>query len=196
MVTVQDFVEAGMSREDAEDLAAKIDLYMELPSPTERWNNISRHLLRSDFPFAVHKALFDRAYAGWDQKLGPPPAWIPSEQEIRSTHVHELMAAHGCRSYEEMHAWSTRNRHEFWNEMVERLGIVFDTPPTTVVDPKTSVEAPDWFPGARLNIAKSCFSAAEEEIAISVGLPTASLMRSRIGWPPAWSRTEFSPERR
>jgi acetyl-CoA synthetase len=50
--------------------------------------------------------------------------------------------------------------------MVDRLRIVFDTPSAVVVDSKTSVEAPRWFPGARLNIAKSCFNAPGEETAI------------------------------
>ena len=103
--------------------------------------------------------LFDRAYADWDDADGPPPAWIPSEDEIRTTHLYEIMREHDIECYEQLHTWSKRDRLGFWLEMVARLKIRFHEPAEAVLDPDGSVESPEWFPGARLNIAESCLPA-------------------------------------
>jgi acetyl-CoA synthetase len=50
--------------------------------------------------------------------------------------------------------------------MIEHLGIAFRRKPDLVLDPKADVTHPDWLPGARLNIAESCFLAPPEKTAI------------------------------
>ena len=156
----------GMDRDAAADLLNRVDRCLELPSPTDRWNRISRLLLRPDHPFELHMDLFDRAYADWDDALGPPPAWIPSVDEIRITHLHEIMQEREIECFNQLHAWSKDDRVGFWREMVQRLKIRFRDPPEAILDPDGSVESPNWFPGARLNIADSCFNAPADETAI------------------------------
>ena len=156
----------GMDRKAASDFLTKVERYLELPSPTDRWNSISRFLLRPNQPFKLHLDLFDRAYADWDDANGPPPAWIPSEEEIRTTHLYEIMREHDIECYEQLHTWSKRDRLGFWSEMVARLNIRFHDPAEAVLDPDGSVESPEWFPGARLNIAESCFNAPADKTAI------------------------------
>src|SRR5438093_347973 len=53
--------------------------------------------------------------------------------------------------------------------MIERLGIVFKKRPTRVLDAKADVTHPNWLPGARLNIAESCFRADPKKTAIVHG---------------------------
>ena len=166
MTTVQELIGVGMDLKVASAFSAQVDRYLELPSPTSRWTSISRLLWRPDHPFELHRDLFDRAYADWDDAGGPPPAWIPSEDEIRITHLYEIMRERGIESYEQLHAWSIRDRVGFWSDTVARLNIRFNDPAETILDPGGSVESPAWFPGARLNIAESCFNAPVEEIAI------------------------------
>jgi acetyl-CoA synthetase len=50
--------------------------------------------------------------------------------------------------------------------MIEHLGIAFRRKPDLVLDPKADVTHPDWLPGARLNIAESCFLAPPQKTAI------------------------------
>ncbi len=156
----------GMDRETAAELLSQVDRYLELPSPTDRWSGISRLLLRPDHPFKLHLDLFDRAYADWDAALGPPPAWIPSEDEVRITHLYEIMRERDMESYEQLHTWSKRDRVGFWSVMVERLNIRFHDFPEAILDPRGPVESPEWFPGARLNIAESCFNTPADQTAI------------------------------
>jgi len=50
--------------------------------------------------------------------------------------------------------------------MIERLGIVFRTKPEAILEPNADPMHPDWLPGARLNIAESCFRAEPGKTAI------------------------------
>lgn len=135
--------------------------------PDQCWQKISRELLHPGIPFAVHRQLFQQVYAHWDaERCGPPPAWIPTPQEIRGSHIAQLMQEVGVASYEALHRWSVTNRSDFWQRMIARLGIVCAQPSTGVVDLAGGVTAPRWLPGARLNIVASCFQAAEDATAI------------------------------
>ena len=76
--------------------------------------------------------------------------------------MHELKVA----SYPELHAWSARHRAEFWDIMIQRLGIRFRQNYEKIVDLSQGVESPQWLVGSRLNIAESCFQAPEDAPAI------------------------------
>ena len=54
---------------------------------------------------------------------------------------------------------------EFWEHLTRRLGIRFACPYDAVAD-LTDLRAPRWFPGARLNVAQSCFNAPANAMAI------------------------------
>jgi acetyl-CoA synthetase len=116
--------------------------------------------------FKAHLALYRLAYEGRRVEEGPGPAWIPSPEEARGTNLATLMRERRVGSYPELHRWSVEHRTEFWSTMLERLGIVFRRKPDLVLDPKADVTHPDWLPGARLNIAESCFLAAPDKTAI------------------------------
>jgi acetyl-CoA synthetase len=53
--------------------------------------------------------------------------------------------------------------------MAARLGIRFRAPAETVLDLSGGVEEPRWFPGAKLNIAESCFAGDPDRPAIVSG---------------------------
>jgi acetyl-CoA synthetase len=92
--------------------------------------------------------------------------WVPTSQEIAATHISQLMAALQINSIEAFHRFSSENYTDFWHEMIKRLGIVFKTPPSTLVDLQKGVESPIWLPGAKMNIADSCFQAPSHATAI------------------------------
>ncbi|MHC4925380.1 MAG: AMP-binding protein, partial [Planctomycetota bacterium] len=95
----------------------------------------------------------------------PVVAWVPDEATMSESHLGRLMAERG-ESYSETHAWSTDNRNEFWTRVIDDLGIVFETPPSTVLDDSRGAENPRWLTGARMNIADSCFAGDPGEAAI------------------------------
>ncbi len=135
------------------------------PAAEECWAELTRSLLTADDPFALHKLLYERVYAGRDPARGPAPAWFPTAEQSRATNLHALMRDQGMLSFAELFHWSAAHRTDFWQQMVERLGIRFAEPAAAVAD-LTDLRAPRWFPGARLNVAESCFGAAPDAVAI------------------------------
>ncbi len=54
--------------------------------------------------------------------------WTPDSGVIERANVTQFAASRGLKDYAELWAWSTQDRVGFWEAVVERLGIVFDTP--------------------------------------------------------------------
>lgn len=166
----------GLDRDASRDLAARIDeatrSHPRLEDPAEQvrlWSDLARTLTadkRWRRAFPVHERLFRLAYAPRAPGAGPAPAWAPPPEDAEASNLGRLMAAHGTRTYEDLHRWSVEHREAFWEEIVRTLGIVFREKPLRVLDPVGGPTHPDWFPGARLNIAESCFRADPAKIAI------------------------------
>jgi acetyl-CoA synthetase len=120
--------------------------------------------LRELFP--LYSYLYRLAYEGRRKEDGPGPIWTPSPSAIRGSNIHEMQAGRGFRTYWDFHRWSAERRDEFWSAMIGRLGIPFHSEPTEVRDPNSDPMRPEWLPGARLNIAQSCFRADPAKTAI------------------------------
>jgi acetyl-CoA synthetase len=164
-LTVEQLTAHGLDPAAAAALADSANRALALP-PAEAWRDISKRVLRPEHPFALHKFLFEWTYRNWDPALGPAPAWTPSDEEIRATNVARMMRERGFRSVAELHAWSARERTEFWAHMIDRLGIRFQKRYDQLLDLTGGVERPVWLPGARLNISDSCFSADPDKLAV------------------------------
>jgi acetyl-CoA synthetase len=145
------------------------------------WSEVSRILTadaRWRWAFPVHEALFRAVYAARRREDGPAPAWSPTPDGVRGSNLGGLMEARGLRSYEELHRWSVEDREAFWETMTRVLGIRFREKPVRVLDPESDVTHPDWFPGARLNIAESCFRADPAKVAIVHASEAAPALRT------------------
>lgn len=94
------------------------------------------------------------------------PVWIPSTEQIQTTHITDLMAELNLDSYPTLHAWSVTHRADFWEVMIRRLGIQFSQPYKQILDLSQGVENPQWLVDARLNIVESCFQAPINSTAI------------------------------
>ena len=175
-VTPADLEALGLTRDAAADLSRRVDDAMgrhgrrDDPGAQARlWSELAG-LLTADarwrWAFPVHERLYGTAYAVRRAADGPAPAWIPTADGARASNLGRLMEAHGIRSYADLHRWSVEHREAFWEEMTRTLGIAFRDKPVRVLDPSSDVTRPDWFPGARLNIAESCFHADPAKIAI------------------------------
>jgi acetyl-CoA synthetase len=75
----------------------------------------------------------------------------------------------GIDDYPNFHRWSAEHRAEFWRRVIERLGIVFEREPSTVLDLEGGPVHPIWLPDAELNIVASCFQPSPCTIAVGIG---------------------------
>jgi acetyl-CoA synthetase len=165
LLTRVELTAAGLEPDAAQTLIDRVSSCQGLPA-AQRWRRISQEMLTPAHPFAVHRLVYERVFAGWDRGLGPPPAWIPPEGFAETTNLHRLMVDLGLRSYADLHAWSVANRECFWEKVIACLGIRFGQPYSQIRAPQSGVEAPRWLVGARLNIVDSCFAADSQAPAV------------------------------
>lgn len=117
-------------------------------------------------PFADQWSVFRSIYAGRAAAGVPPPAWIPTEEQVAKSNIGQLIGELGLSGYDALHRWSLEDRAGFWAVVIERLGIVFETPPGMTADFSGGVEEVRWLPGARMNISDSCFRADPDRPAV------------------------------
>jgi acetyl-CoA synthetase len=150
-------------------------------TPEAIWRWVSQTGLSPTDPLAVHHHVHAWVFAGWDPAHGPVPAYVPDPTAAAHTNLAALMKATGNADYSDLHAWSVRERAAFWSAALKQLGVVFATPATSILDASAGPRAPRWLPGARLNIAASCFFADESATAIISDAPGGGLARITYG---------------
>ena len=96
----------------------------------------------------------------------PTPDWTPTPEFISTTNLAWLIQRAGVANYAELHAWSVRNREEYWRLAIERLEVRYEHPPERVMGLSDGIETPSWLPGAKLNIVESCFRGSPDVPAI------------------------------
>src|SRR5262245_53946145 len=123
-ITAENLTSHGVAAEDAQALLKSL---RNLPnrSPEEDWRIISHAILSPRYPFALHQFLFATVFSRWDHRKGPPPAWTPTPESIRSTNVAGFMKRRLVADLPALHAWSVRFRAPFWITMLGELGIRF-----------------------------------------------------------------------
>lgn len=124
---------------------------------------------RPETPFAEQWARFNEIYGGRDPSLPPPPAWVPDADRVEHANLTAFMREIGSPGYRELHRWSVEHRAEFWRRAIERLGIVFERGPESVLDLSAGPTQPRWLDGARLNITDSCFQVTDCTLAVVLG---------------------------
>ena len=156
-------IACGLEKAQALKIAETVNGLMATQASTACWHEISRYILRPEHPFALHQLLYDTVYADSNRVTdGPPPAWFPTDTDITEANITDLMLELSIKTYPELHRWSVANRDTFWQMMIDRLGIkVIDTTPEPQKDATGTATHL-----STLNIVDSCFSAADDAIAI------------------------------
>jgi len=111
----------------------------------------------------------------------PPPVWQPTEEEIDATNITRALRRRDLPDYRAFHRWSAQHPAEFWQDVIETLGIVLRVPPASVVNLTGGPTRPDWLPGAKLNIAESCFKNDPGDPAIIYQLEGGSIAQMSYG---------------
>ncbi len=165
-LSLKPLIDCGLEETAAADTLLRVNQLQSTLPASACWVEITRKILTPDRPFALHKLLHETIFADWDVAQGPPPAWFPSKDQIQTTNLANVMRALNLNSYEDLYAWSVQHRPEFWDFMIQRLGIRFKREFTKVVDFSDGVASPHWLVDAQLNIAESCFNAPDDAPAI------------------------------
>ena len=165
-LSLEHVVTCGVEKNMAAAMLPQINLWLSSLPASECWQQLTRYIVKPTQPFALHQLLYETTFSDWDTHQGQPPAWFPSEEQIQATNIAALMNQLKVASYPELHAWSARHRAEFWDIMIQRLGIRFRQNYAQIVDLSQGVESPQWLVGSRLNITESCFQAPEDTAAI------------------------------
>jgi acetyl-CoA synthetase len=168
-LAAQDLIARGIAPERAAALAAAVNATAGLPAE-QRWHQVIVHLSPT-LPFAAHLHVYNHVFAAWDEARGPRPAWTPTEAEAAGTKIAALMRAQGFARYEDLHAWSIREREAFWGAAIAALDVAYRKPPARVLDASGGPEHPRWLPGALYNVVESCFRADPAAPAIVAGAP-------------------------
>ena len=165
-LTLGPLIERGVEESVPADMLQRVNhLLLSLSAP-ECWRRVSQEILTPDYPFELHQLLYETVFFDWDATQGPPPAWFPSDEQIQDTNIGGLMRTLQFSSYAELHAWSVRHRAEFWELILQRLGIRLNQKFTQIADVSHGVESSQWLVDATLNIAESCFDAPDDATAI------------------------------
>lgn len=172
---LEEVVTCGIEKPLATTMLKQINRCLSSLSAAECWQYLTQNVLKPDRPFALHELLYETTFSDWDNSQRPPPAWFPSKAQIQNTNLAALMRDRKIDSYHKLHAWSVKNRAEFWDVMIQRLGIRFQQKYKEIVDLSQGVESPQWLVDARFNIVESCFLAPKDAPAIAFGSEGSSL---------------------
>jgi len=99
------------------------------------------------------------------------PMWFPDSDALQNSCLAGWMAVRGDRSFEDFRQWSLTKRAEFWSAAAKRLEIRFRSAASSILKHEPGSTKADWFPGAKLNIAESCFLAEPSNPAIVSAKP-------------------------
>lgn len=164
-VTREDLVGCGISTPRAEELLRAITQVRNF-EPELRWQALTKNVLSPALPPAVHSLLFRSNYADWPAEKGPPPYWLPDENQ--SCNLSTLLSELRLSNAAEFHRWAHEQRDAFWALMTRQLGVEFRQPFRQVLNENLSEgpENPHWFVGAKLNIVDSCWKGDRRRAAI------------------------------
>lgn len=124
-LSLEQIVNCGVDKDTAITILPQINHWLASLPAAECWQHLTQHSIKPDHPFPLHQLLYKITFSDWDTRQGPPPAWFPSQEQIQATNIAALMNQLNIASYPELHNWSAQNRSEFWDLMIQRLGIRF-----------------------------------------------------------------------
>jgi len=178
---VRELEACGLDEREAERLVCGVEEAASEGAPCERWRRIVTSVLTPQQPFEVHQRVRDEVFRDWDPRHGPTPLWMPSPELVNGSNVGRALQELGCADYAGLHRRSVADPEGFWRYTLDRLGIRFRQAPSRILGQPCDPRAPDWLPGARLNICESCFQASPDATAIVSGSASGTLTRWTYG---------------
>src|SRR3990167_5095674 len=162
--TINKLIELGLTTAQATELHQQIHPHLSSITPETSWQALSPYL--SAYPFPVHLYLFTLLFPQWRDHPEQAPAWLPSAELKKHANLARYMHEQGITDRAAFHRWTVENNEIFWQQIIKKLGITFQQPPTRTCDLKEGIASPEWLPGAKLNISDSCFTAKPTKTAL------------------------------
>ncbi|KAJ1426115.1 AMP-dependent synthetase/ligase [Sesbania bispinosa] len=163
---VQDFVNAGLSLVEANQLNFVLKDVLSL-SPADIWRHlVTRRLLKPSYPHSLHQLLFYSLYHSHTAR--PPLYWFPSLEQSRRTNLGRLMETHASKllgdsykdpisSFHLFQNFSVQHPQVYWSLVLKELSVSFVESPKCILDTSDpSKHGGTWLPGSVLNIADCC----------------------------------------
>jgi acetyl-CoA synthetase len=134
-----------------------------LTQKNQLWQSLAasaRELFTFDQTWQLYQTLF--------QNEPLKIAWQPDKTTIQRANLTALMNEVDANTFAELYQWSVENKPDFWQRVIQRLGVKLKVPYQTILDDSDGNEQVNWLPGAELNIFESCFQAANDKPALIV----------------------------
>jgi acetyl-CoA synthetase len=151
-------------------LATTSDVTAQQNAMIAAWTEMRETVLSPSDNLEIKRKWFERCYAKWDEAAwGKPPVWEANLSRLKQSNTYALMQEFGVENYDALYQCSLEQGKTFWSGMTRRLGIPFKndfTPTHTTIVNAADPREPQWFPGAKLNIADAFFQASPDKIAI------------------------------
>ena len=93
-------------------------------------------------------------------------SWVPTQNSIKQANITVFMSELNMHDVKTFHRYTVDHYEDFWQRVIKKLKLVFKKNPEHICDLSQGASAPVWLKGARLNIAESCFTAADDAVAI------------------------------
>ncbi len=134
-----------------------------LTQKNQLWQSLAASA-RELFTFDQTWQLYQTLYQNEPLKI----AWQPDKTTIQRANLTALMNEVDANTFAELYQWSVENKPDFWQRVIQRLGVKLKVPYQTILDDSDGNEQVNWLPGAELNIFESCFQAANDKPALIV----------------------------
>lgn len=177
-ITAEELIRSGLNQTQANKLVDDLNAIIAKCLTSEQaWSEISQQLLSANYPFSTHRFIFTCLNPTWHDHPEIAPAWQPTPEIMEHANLTKLMASTNLSDVKAIHDWSCKNYNDFWQKMIGTLGIIFKKNPDKLCDLSQGIETPKWLPGAQMNIADSCFTAAPTATAIIYQDQTKQLVK-------------------
>ncbi len=181
-ISLEALMQAGIAELDAKKWSVVANEELEKYQSAEKaWPSLSQQLIHARAPFVLHHAIFIALFPAWRTSPDAAPVWIPSESERHHANISQFMSELGINTVNDFHAWTRQCYPDFWEMVMTKLSIVFKHPADNICDLPEGVTQPKWLPGAKLNIADSCFTAAPDATALIFEDSSQQLQRMSFG---------------
>jgi acetyl-CoA synthetase len=98
-LSLEQVVTCDLENNIATEMLPQIEQWLSSLPASECWQRLTQNILKPDHPLALHQLLYKTVFSDWDTSQGPPPAWLPSDEQIQSTHIAALMNQLDINSY-------------------------------------------------------------------------------------------------
>ena len=163
-INVADLTALGLSENAASSLSVALESHFrEACDARSAWFQLNKTEL-TQYPFSVQCYIFEKCYPSFRERPELAPAWQP--ETPANTNLAAFLQLHQLENLATARSLAAEDYAAFWKSVIETLPIDFEKQPDSICDLSAGIENPKWLPGARMNIAKSCFTANPSSIAM------------------------------